>query len=95
MLIFGWARLGRVASFSPFKVANSVQANNYARAGEPDLFLVVTYPKIYDTAEELRQQKEFEAFMKSDARGLAKQFAARSTMRKPMGQQQLRQLKLK
>ena len=90
-----WKAQNEFAKSKGYITNYEVLANPYARAGEPDLFLVVTYPKIYDTAEELRQQKEFEAFMKSDARGLAKQFAARSTMRKPMGQQQLRQLKLK
>ncbi len=72
-----------------------VLANPYARAGEPDLFLVVVYPKVYDPAEQLRQQREFEAFVKSDARKMDSAYGARGTMRKSLGQQQLQELKLK
>lgn len=90
-----WKKQNEFAKAKGYITSYSVLANPYARDGEPDLFLVITYPKIFDTAEEIRQQKEFEAFMKADIRALATQFAARSTMRKPMGQQQLREMKLK
>ncbi len=72
-----------------------VLANPYAREGEPDLYLVISYDKIYDAAEQKRQRLEFEAFMKADSRKLGAQFAARGSMRKSMGQQQLRVIQLK
>lgn len=90
-----WKAQNEFAKSKGYITSYEVLSNPYARAGEPDLFLVITYPKIYDAAEELRQQKEFEAFMKSDARRLDAAYGARGTMRKSMGQQQLRELKLK
>ena len=90
-----WKKQNEFAKAKGYITSYQVLANPYARKGEPDLFLVVNYPKIFDAAEELRQQKEFEAFMKADARALDTQFAGRGTMRKSMGQQQLREMKLK
>ncbi len=90
-----WKQQNEFAKAKGYITSYQVLANPYARAGEPDLYLVVNYAKIYDAAEELRQQKEFEAFMKADTRTLATQYAARGTMRKPMGQAQLREMKLK
>lgn len=90
-----WKAQNEWAKSKGYITGYSVMANNYAREGEPDLFLVVSYSKIYDPAEQLRQQKEFEAFLKADTRALDKQFGARGTMRKSMGGQQLQELKLK
>lgn len=90
-----WKQQNEFAKSKGYITSYQVLANNYARAGEPDLYLVINYAKIYDTAEQLRQQKEFEAFMKADVRVLASQYAARGTMRKSVGDQQLRELKLK
>jgi hypothetical protein len=90
-----WKAQNEWAKSKGYITSYSVMANNYAREGEPDLFLVVSYSKIYDTAEQLRQQKEFEAFMKADTRTLDKQYGARGTMRKSLGGQQLQELKLK
>lgn len=90
-----WKAQNEWAKSKGYIISYSVMANNYAREGEPDLYLVVSYSKIYDTAEQLRQQKEFEAFMKADTRTLDKQYGARGTMRKSMGGQQLQELKLK
>lgn len=90
-----WKAQNEFAKSKGYITSYSVLANPYARAGEPNLYLVINYPKVYDAAEELRQQKEFEAFMKADARALDKQYGARGVMRKSMGQQQLREMKLK
>ena len=90
-----WKAQNEWAKSKGYITSYAVYANNYARAGEPDLFLVVNYSKIYDAAEQRRQQKEFEAFMKSDTRKLDTAYGARATMRKPMGTQQLQELKLK
>jgi hypothetical protein len=90
-----WKRQQEWAKSKGYIQSYSVLANPYPRAGEPDLYLVINYSKIYDTAEEMRQQKEFEAFMKADSRQLGAQYADRGKMRKSLGQQQLRQINLK
>ena len=90
-----WKKQQEFAKSKGYITSYQVLSNPYARDGEPDLYLVINYPKVYDAAEELRQQKEFEAFMKADTRTLAAQYGARSTMRRPMGQAQLREIKLK
>jgi hypothetical protein len=90
-----WKRQNEFAKSKGYIKSYQVLANAYPRAGEPDLYLIIVYPKIYDNAEQLRQQKEFEAFMKADTRQLAAQYAARGTMRKSLDQQQLQELVLK
>lgn len=90
-----WKRQQEWAKSKGYIQSYSVLANPYPRVGEPDLYLVVNYTKIYDTAEEERQQKEFEAYMKADSRQLGAQYADRGKMRKSLGQQQLRQINLK
>lgn len=72
-----------------------VVANNYPRDGEPDLYLIVVYPKVYDNAEQERQRKEFHAFMKADSRAMGKAYAERGTMRKAKGSAQLQEVILK
>lgn len=72
-----------------------VLSNSYPRPGEPDIYLVTKYTKQYDTAEQLRQQKEYEAFMKKDTRVLTAESGARVKYRKLMGNMQLRELNLK
>jgi hypothetical protein len=90
-----WKRQQEWAKSKGYIQSYSVLSNPYPRTGEPDVYLIVNYSKVYDAAEELRQQKEFEAFMKADSRQLGAQFADRGKMRKSMGQQQLRQIILK
>jgi hypothetical protein len=90
-----WKKQQEWAKSKGYITGYQVLSNSYARDGEPDLYLVVTYDKIYDTAEQKRQQLEFEAFMKADSRKLGSQYAARGTMRKSMGEQQLRVMILK
>ncbi len=90
-----WKRQQEWAKSKGYITSYAVLSNPYARDDEPDLYLVVNYSKIYDTAEEIRQQKEFETFMKADSRALGAQFADRGKMRKAKGQQQLREMVLK
>ena len=72
-----------------------VLANSNRRDGEPDLYLITEFERMYDTAEELRQQKEYEAFMKRDTRALARESGQRGTMRKLTGSMLLRELNLR
>jgi hypothetical protein len=90
-----WKRQQEFAKSKGYIKSYQVVANTYPRAGEPDLYLIVVYPKVPDAAELVRQQKEFEAFMKADARALSKQYADRGTMRKSLGAIQLQEVILK
>ncbi|HVF37165.1 MAG TPA: hypothetical protein VNA29_04405 [Sphingomicrobium sp.] len=56
-----------------------------ARADEPDLFLVTVFERQPTAAEQMAREKEFDAFMKTNARREDQQFAARGTMRKVGG----------
>lgn len=94
-LATSWKKQQEFAKSKGYITGYAVLSNPYARAGEPDLFLVVNYDKIYDAAEERRQDKEFEAFMKADSRALGAQSAGRATMRTRMSQTQLRVIILK
>lgn len=72
-----------------------VLANSNARADEPDLYLITVFKKFYDTPEQLRQQKEYEAMMKKDTRVLTTESGQRGSMRRLKGSMLLRELKLK
>ena len=72
-----------------------VLSNVNRRPGEPDLYLVVQFKKFYDPAEELRQQKEYEAFMQRSERQMTAESGARGTMRKLMGSMLWRELNLR
>lgn len=72
-----------------------VLTNEYRRDGEPDLYLVTVYKKWYDTAEQERQRKEYEAFMQADQRKLMAESGGRAVMRKQVGSMLLREWKLK
>lgn len=72
-----------------------VLANSNGRDGEPDLYLITIFKKIYDTPEQLRQKKEFEAMMGKDMRVLTTESGQRVRMRRLKGSMLLRELKLK
>lgn len=72
-----------------------ILSNVNRRPGEPDLYLVVEFKRFYDTAEELRQQKEYEAFMQRSERQMSAESGARGTMRTLMGSMLWRELNLR
>jgi hypothetical protein len=72
-----------------------VLANAYPRHGEPDLYLITVFDKLPDAAEDLKRQREYEAWAKKNARQLDVETGQRGTMRKIMGAMLLRELKLK
>jgi hypothetical protein len=90
-----WKKSQEFARSKGWIKAYHVLANQYARDGEPDLYLITEYEKIYDTPEQLRQQKEFEAFVKKTERQLTIESGQRVVMRKLKGNMQLRELLLK
>lgn len=90
-----WKKNQEFARSKGWIKAYHVLANQYARDGEPDLYLITEYEKIYDTPEQLRQQKEYEAFVKKTERQLTTESGQRVVMRKLKGGMQLRELLLK
>jgi hypothetical protein len=72
-----------------------ILANVNARDGEPDLYLITTFKEMASRAEELRRDKEYEAFMQRDARRLSAESGARVAMRTQKGSMLLRELNLK
>lgn len=79
---------GNVVSYHVFQVNNP-------RNGEPDLILAVETKDYLTTAEQLAQQKKFEAFMATDARKADAASGERKSMRKLVGGMELQELKLK
>ena len=90
-----WRRSQEFAKSKGYIKDYHVLANNNRREGEPDLYLVTEFEKFYDSAEELRQQKEYEQFMQRTQRQLTAESGARGTMRTLKGSMLLRELNLK
>ena len=63
-----------------------------ARADEPDLYLCTVFERQPTAAEQMAREKEFDAFMKTDARKEDVAFAARGTMRKVGGSSLLQRM---
>ena len=72
-----------------------VLGNAYNRPGEPDIYLVTVFERMPDAAEDLRRQREYEAWSKKNVRQLDVEQGSRGTMRKVLGGMLLRELKLK
>ena len=79
---------GNVVSYHVFQVSNP-------RNGEPDLILAVETKDYLTNAEQLAQQKKFEAFMATDTRKADTASGERKSMRKLVGGMELQELKLK
>ena len=60
-----------------------------ARADEPNLYLCTVFERPPTAAEQMAREKEFDAFMQTNARKEDGAFAARGTMRKVGGSQLL------
>lgn len=90
-----WKKTQEFAKSKGYIQDYHVLANPNNREDEPDIYLITVFKTIYDTPEQLRQQKEFEAYMKKDARVLDTEFGARGKMRRVTGSMLLRELKLK
>ena len=76
---------GWIKDYMVFSVVNR-------RADEPDLYLVTVYDRQPTAAEQMAREKEFDAFMKTNARQEVAAFAARGTMRKVGGEMLLQRL---
>jgi len=69
-----------------------ILANVNRRAGEPDLYLVTIADHITTPAEDDAREKEFNAFMKTNARQQDQQSGARAKYRKLGGSMMLQEL---
>jgi len=72
-----------------------VWSNVFKRDGEPDLFLVVTYPDMPDAAESTRRREAFRAFMKQTDAELAAASGARAKIRHVGGTMLLSEMRFK
>jgi hypothetical protein len=63
-----------------------------ARADEPDLYLCDVFERQPTAAEQMAREKEFDAFMQTNARKEDGAFAARGTMRKVGGSMLMQRL---
>ena len=69
-----------------------VFSNDYKRANEPDLYLVVIYDRVPTAAESLAREKEFDAYLKSNSRQRDAQSGVRAKFRHIGGTTMLREL---
>jgi hypothetical protein len=90
-----WKRQNEFGKKEGYLVSYHVFSVNNARAGEPDLILAIEYKDYFPVAEQLAQQKKFEAFLSSDVRKLEKESSDRGAARKLMGGMELQELILK
>ena len=76
---------GWIKDYMIFSVVNR-------RADEPDLYLVTVFDRAPSAAEQVAREKEFDAFMKTNARQEGAAFASRGTIRKVGGEMLLQRL---
>ena len=76
---------GWIKDYMVFSVVNR-------RADEPDLFLVTIYDRAPSAAESMAREKEFDAFMKTNARQEGAAYASRGSIRKVGGEMLLQRL---
>ncbi|VXC92749.1 conserved exported hypothetical protein [Sphingomonas sp. AX6] len=89
-----WRKSQEFAKSKGYITDYHVLTNMNPRDGEPDLYLVTEFERMYDTAEQLRQQREYEAMMKRTERQLMGESGARGKMRTLKGSMLLRELTL-
>ncbi|RIX27387.1 hypothetical protein [Sphingomonas edaphi] len=70
---------GWIKDYMVFSVVNR-------RADEPDLYLVTIFERAPTASEQMAREKEFDAFLKTNARQEGAAFAARGAMRKVGGE---------
>ena len=67
-----------------------IWTNEFARNGEPDIWLVTWFPTMTDAAEAMRREKAFNDFMKTTAAQQQAESGKRATYRKLSGSMLLR-----
>ncbi|MDQ2735597.1 MAG: hypothetical protein M3Y55_11550 [Pseudomonadota bacterium] len=90
-----WKKQNEFGKKEGYLVSYHVFSVNNSRAGEPDLILAIEYKDYFPVAEQLAQQKKFEAFLSSDTRKMEKESSERGSARKLMGGMEVQELVLK
>jgi len=67
-----------------------ILTNEYPRAGEPDIYLLIRYPSIPDAAEQKKRQDAYLAYMQSTMQKMEAGSAERAKYRKVLGSMLLR-----
>lgn len=67
-----------------------ILSNEYPRADEPDIYLLVRYPSIPDAAEQKKRQDAYLAYMQSTMQKMEAGSAERAKYRKVLGSMLLR-----
>jgi hypothetical protein len=90
-----WKKNQELAKAEGIVLEYHVLATNNARAGEPDLILIVEYKDYQTTAQQEAFQKKVNAAMAMDNRKQAAANGARGAMRELMGSTEYQELVLK
>lgn len=90
-----WKKIQELGKAEGIVVDYHVLATNNARAGEPDLILIVEYKDYLTTAQQEAFNKKVNALMSQDDRAAGAAAAARGKMREPMGSTEYQELVLK
>lgn len=90
-----WRRNQEFAKSKGWISEYHILTNLYPRPGEPDIYIVTKFKQMYSADEQRAQQKEYEAFMKKDARRMTDESGKRGSFRKVVGGQLFQELLLK
>lgn len=90
-----WKKIQELGKAEGIVVDYHVLSTNNARAGEPDLILLVEYKDYQTTAQREAFSKKVNAMMAMDARKQAAANGERGKMREPMGSMAFQELILK
>lgn len=90
-----WKKVQELGKKEGVVVNYHVLATNNARAGEPDLILVVEYKDYMTTAQQEAMRKKVNALLSQDDRSATTASGERSKMREQVGSVEYQELKLK
>lgn len=90
-----WKQIQELGKAEGIVVDYHVLATNNARAGEPDLILLIEYKDYQTTAQQEAFNKKVNAMLKSDDRQQTTASGERSKMREQLGSTQYQELILK
>lgn len=72
-----------------------VMSNTYPRKGEPDIYLIVRFPRMVDAAEDAKRDEAYRAYMQRTVTQLQAESGERAKYRKLAGSMLLRELRFK
>lgn len=90
-----WKKIQELGKSEGVVLSYHVLATNNARAGEPDLILVIEYKDYMTTAQQEAMQKKVNALLSQDNRQASTAAGARGKMREQMGSTEYQELILK